>query len=71
MNMELAPEYFISASLRSAAAECNIGMEFLARTLPMMMASRNVQLDASHRGSRMPLKKAAGLNSAFLSAMYK
>ena len=69
--MELAPEYSISAILSNAAAECNIGIEFLLKTLPTIIASLNVQLRDSHSGNKIPLKKAAGLNNAFLSAMYK
>ena len=40
------------------------------RTEPTMSASRSVAR-ASARGRRTPLKKAAGLYSAFLSARYK
>ncbi len=51
-----------------AAAECSMGMVFLAKTLDTIVASRKVQVPDSHSGSKMPLKKAAGLNKAFLSA---
>lgn len=34
--------------------ECRTGMEHLVRMLPMMMASRSVQVPDSHRGMRMP-----------------
>jgi hypothetical protein len=71
INIEFAPEYFISASLSRAAAECNMGMEHLVSTLPTMMASRSVQLLDSHRGNKMPLKNADGLNRALRSAIYK
>ena len=49
--------------------ECSMGMEHLARMLETMVASRSVQLPDSARGSRMPLKKAAGLKRAFFSAI--
>lgn len=71
MKIELAPEYSISAILRSAAAECNIGIEFLAKILAIIMASLNVHVFDSHSGRRTPLKNAAGLNNAFRSAIYK
>ena len=70
-KIELAPEYSISAILSNAAAECNIGMEFLARTLPITMASLNEHVRDSHNGRRTPLKNAAGLNRALRNAMYK
>lgn len=34
--------------------EWRTGMEHLVRMLPMMMASRSVQVPDSHRGMRMP-----------------
>jgi len=37
-------------------------------TLPMMVASLNVHVPSSHKGSSMPLKKAAGLNNVFFKA---
>jgi hypothetical protein len=69
IKIELAPEYSISAILSKAAAECNMGIEFLASTLPIIIASRNVQFRDSHNGSKTPLKKAAGLNKALRIAL--
>jgi len=40
--------------LRSAAAECSIGIEFLARTLPIIMASLSEQFFDSHSGNKTP-----------------
>lgn len=34
--------------------ECRTGMEHLVRMLPMMMASRSVQVPDSHSGMRIP-----------------
>ena len=50
--------YSISAILSMTAHEWRMGMEFLARMEPMMVASLNVQSPASHNGSRKPLKNA-------------
>ena len=47
---------------------CRIGMEFRAKTLPMIIASLKVQFPLSQRGNKNPLKKAPGLKSAFLIA---
>ena len=49
-----------------AALECSMGILVLAITLPMMTASRRVQVVDSHSGSNIPLKKAAGLKKSFL-----
>ena len=65
------PEYGISASFSSAALECSTGMLTRTRTLATIVASRSVQSPASQRGSRMPLKKAAGLYSDFFNAANK
>ena len=48
-----------------AALECSMGILVLAITLPMMTASRRVQVIDLHSGSNIP-KKAAGLKRAFL-----
>jgi hypothetical protein len=53
-----------------AAVEWKEGMLIFYRMLPTIMASREVG-SSSASGRRKPLKKAAGLNKAFLSAMYK
>ena len=68
INIELLPVYSISANLSNAAAECNIGNEFFANTLAIMIDSRKVQVRDSHNGNNIPLKKAAGLNNALRSA---
>ena len=56
--MEFAPVYSISAIFSMTAQECKTGIEFLAMTEPMMVASRSVQSPDSHKGSRKPLKNA-------------
>jgi len=67
-NMLLAPLYSISAIFNIAAAACKGGIEHLANTLQIIVASRNVQVPNSHNGNKIPLKNAAGLNNAFANA---
>ena len=43
-NIDVAPLYSISANFNIAAAECNIGIEFLPITDPIIIASRKVQV---------------------------
>ena len=89
MMTELGPAYSISATFKTAAAECSPGIETFDRTEPTIAASFRVQVPdcsafdqrqlrlrshvsrspTSRSGSKIPLKKAAGLNKAFLSAM--
>lgn len=54
----------------NAAAECRTGMDTRAITDETMCASRRVQVPLETRGKSRPLKKQAGLYSAFLSALY-
>ena len=68
--MLVPPVYARCVNFNKAAAECIIGIETLLKTLPIIIASFNVQ-SFSARGSRNPLKKAAGLYSAFLTAQYR
>ena len=53
-----------------AAAECNTGMDTRAMTEETICASRNVQVPLETRGNSNPLKKQAGLYSAFLNELY-
>lgn len=59
----------ISVRRKRAAAECKTGIETRTITLETMCASRRVHVPSLTNGNKKPLKKAAGLYSAFLSAL--
>lgn len=54
-----------------AAAECRTGMDTRAITEETMCASRRVQVPLETSGKSSPLKKQAGLYSAFLRELYR
>ena len=60
INTDVDPQYGMSHKRSRAAAEWLDGMDTFAKTLPMIVASRSVQLRDCARGSNIPLKKAAG-----------
>mmetsp|Transcript_34087 Transcript_34087/g.78763 ORF Transcript_34087/g.78763 Transcript_34087/m.78763 type:complete len:217 (-) Transcript_34087:318-968(-) len=68
MKRDVGPAYGISASLSSATAEWFAGIETLASTEAMMVASFRLQ-PVCAMGSTMPLKNAAGLYTAFFTAI--
>ena len=69
MKKDVVPAYSNVDSFINTAAECNAGTEHRDKTALKMTASRSEHVLLWHKGKSIPLKNAAGLKVAFLSAM--